>query len=240
MQQCDMCHPPQLVSYRCLSAAIGQSVMALSSLCPCPHTTHHHHITLHHRAQSVVGLAAGRAGQRSQSCSSAPRPGPPRPQHRTRHGLSFSLSAPARPSPAAAPGGSRTPHSHDHTYPAVCWLASMQSPPGPSTTTIAPCKGPQLQEVWRGRGGALLEAAQPSPHLAPQRRAGRAGAGTGRTQQQPNNSGEGKSSQKHNPHNFCTPDPSQPEQGAFTGGVGEASLGFTVWGGTFSRVRRNL
>ena len=178
MQQCDMCHPPpasQLPLPRSYNGTechgIVQTV-SMSSLCPCPHTTHN---PTHHGAQSVVGLAAGRAGQRSQSCSSAPRPGPPRPQHGTRHGLSFSLSAPARPSPAAAPGGSRTPHSHDPTYPAVCWLASMQSPPGPSTTTITPCKGCSCRRC--GGGGAGPCWRQPSPAPTWHRSAGQGGPG---------------------------------------------------------------
>ena len=176
MQQCDMCHPPQLVSYRCLAATMGQSVMALSRLCPCPHTTHHHHITLHHRAQSVVGLAAGRAGQRSQSCSSAPRPGPPRPQHGTRHGLSFSLSAPARPSPAAAPGGSRTPHSHDptHILQSAAWPAcSHRRAPAPPPSP--PARGRSCRRC--GGGGAGPCWRQPSPAPTWHRSAGQGGPG---------------------------------------------------------------
>lgn len=150
--------------------------MALSRLCPCPHTTHHHHITLHHGAQSVVGLAAGRAGQRSQSCSSAPRPGPPRPQHGTRHGLSFSLSAPARPSPAAAPGGSRTPHSHDPTHilqsagwPACSHRRAPAPPPSP------PARGRSCRRC--GGGGAGPCWRQPSPAPTWHRSAGQGGPG---------------------------------------------------------------
>ena len=166
---------PQLVSYRCLAATMGQSVMALSRLCPCPHTTHHHHITPHPGAQSVVGLAAGRAGQRSQSCSSAPRPGPPRPQHGTRHGLSFSLSAPARPRRRAGPA-LRTPHSHDPTHilqsagwPACSHRRAPAPPPSP------PARGRSCRRC--GGGGAGPCWRQPSPAPTWHRSAGQGGPG---------------------------------------------------------------
>ena len=183
-----------------------------------------------HGAQPVVGLAAGRAGQRSQSCSSAPRPGPPRPQHGTRHGLSFSLSAPGPPQPGR--GAVRVPHSalarpHISCSPLAGHHAVTA---GPQQGHHHPLLRVRLQEAWRGRGPA---GGSPAATWPPQRWAGRAGAGTGRTQQQPNSSGEGKSSQKHNPHNFCTPDPPQPGQGTFTGGVGEAGLASLSGAGHF-------
>ena len=142
MQQCDMCHPPQLVSYRCLAAAMGQSVMALSRLCPCPHTTHHHHITPH-TTEPSQWWAWQRAGPGSAANPAAPRPAPARPGPSTAPDTAFRFHCPPQPAPARprrrAGPALRTPHSHDPTYPAVGWLASMQSPPGPSTTTIAPC-----------------------------------------------------------------------------------------------------
>ena len=221
---------PQLVSYSCLAATMGQSVMTLSRLCPCPHTTYNIQHNPTHGAQPVVGLAAGRAGQRSQSCSSAPRPGPPRPQHGTRHGLSFSLSAPGPPQPGR--GAVRVPHSalarpHISCSPLAGHHAVTA---GPQQGHHHPLLRVRLQEAWRGRGPA---GGSPAATWPPQRWAGRAGAGTGRTQQQPNSSGEGKSSQKHNPHNFCTPDPPQPGQGTFTGGVGEAGLASLSGAGHF-------
>ena len=237
MQQCDMCHPPpasQLPLPRSYNGTGCHGIVQTVSM-----STHNtppsHNPTSRSPVSGRPGSGPGRAAQPILQLRAPPRPAPAPARHQTRPFVFI-----VRPSPAAAPGGSRTPHSHDptHILQSAGWPAcSHRRAPAPPPS---PPAGMQLQEVWRGRGGALLEAAQPSPHLAPQRGAGRAGAGTGRTQQQPNNSGEGKSSQKHNPHNFCTPDPPQPGQGAFTGGVGEASLGFTVWGGTFSRVRRNL
>ena len=146
--------------------------MALSRLCPCPHTTHHHHITPHPGAQSVVGLAAGRAGQRSQSCSSAPRPGPPRPQHSTRHGLSFSLSAPARPRRRAGPAlrTRTTPHIS-------CSLLAGQHAvtAGPQHHHHRPLQGCSCRRC--GGGGAGPCWRQPSPAPTWHRSAGQGGPG---------------------------------------------------------------
>ena len=165
---------PQLVSYSCLAATMGQSVMTLSRLCPCPHTTYNIQHNPTHGAQPVVGLAAGRAGQRSQSCSSAPRPGPPRPQHGTRHGLSFSLSAPGPPQPGR--GAVRVPHSalarpHISCSPLAGHHAVTA---GPQQGHHHPLLRVRLQEAWRGRGPAGGSPAQPPPG---HRSAGQGGPG---------------------------------------------------------------
>ena len=163
----------QLVSYSCLAATMGQSVMTLSRLCPCPHTTYNIQHNPTHGAQPVVGLAAGRAGQRSQSCSSAPRPGPPRPQHGTRHGLSFSLSAPGPPQPGR--GAVRVPHSalarpHISCSPLAGHHAVTA---GPQQGHHHPLLRVRLQEAWRGRGPAGGSPAQPHLATAALGRAGR-------------------------------------------------------------------
>ena len=134
------------------------------------------HNIQHNPTEPSQWWAWQRAGPGSAANPAAPRPAPARPGPSTAPDTAFRFHCPprARPSPAAAPCGSRTPHSHDPTYPAVRWLATMQSPPGPSRAIITPCSGCGCR--GRGGGGALLEAAQPSRHLATAA-LGRAGRG---------------------------------------------------------------
>ena len=132
------------------------------------------HNIQHNPTEPSQWWAWQRAGPGSAANPAAPRPAPARPGPSTAPDTAFRFHCPprARPSPAAAPCGSRTPHSHDPTYPAVRWLATMQSPPGPSRAIITPCSGCGCRR--RGGGGALLEAAQPPPG---HRSAGQGGPG---------------------------------------------------------------
>ena len=173
MQQCDMCHPPPASQLPLPSSYNGTKCHGIvQTVSMSTHNTPPSHNPTHHGAQSVVGLAAGRAGQRSQSCSSAPRPGPPRPQHGTRHGLSFSLSAPARPRRRAGPAlrTRTTPHIS-------CSLLAGQHAVtgGPQHHHHRPLLGAAAAGgvAGAGRGPAGGSPAQPPPGTAARGRAGR-------------------------------------------------------------------
>ena len=172
MQQCDTCHPPQLVSYRCLAATMGQSVMALSSLCPCPHTTHHHHITPLITEPSRW-WAWQRAGPGSAANPAAPRPAPARPGPSTAPDTAFRFHCPPQP----GRGAGRVPHSALARPHISCSLLAGQHAvtAGPQHHHHRPLLGAAAAGgvAGAGRGPAGGSPAQPPPGTAARGRAGR-------------------------------------------------------------------
>ena len=174
MQQCATL--PQLVSYLCLAAAMGHSVMALSRLCPCPHTTHHHHITLHITEPSQW-WAWQRAGPGSAANPAAPRPAPARPGPSTAPDTAFRFHCPPQPAPAR-PRRRAGPALRTRTTPHIsCSLLAGQHAvtAGPQHHHHRPLQGAAAAGgvAGAGRGPAGGSPAQPPPGTAARGRAGR-------------------------------------------------------------------
>ena len=176
MQQCDMCHPPpasQLPLPRSYNGTKCHGIVQTVSM-----STHNtppsHNPTPQSPVSGGPGSGPGRAAQPILQLRAPPRPAPAPARHQTRPFVFIVRPSPPQP----GRGAGRVPHSalaRPHTYPAVCWLASMQSPPGPSTTTIAPCKGCSCRRC--GGGGAGPCWRQPSPAPTWHRSAGQGGPG---------------------------------------------------------------
>ena len=173
MQQCDMCHPPPASQLPLPSSYNGTECHGIVQLVSM--STHNtppsHNPTSRSPVSGGPGSGPGRAAQPILQLRAPPRPAPAPARHQTRPFVFI-----VRPSPAAAPGGSRTPHSHDptHILQSAAWPAcSHRRAPAPPPSP--PARGRSCRRC--GGGGAGPCWRQPSPAPTWHRSAGQGGPG---------------------------------------------------------------
>ena len=160
---------PQLVSSSCLAATMGQSVMTLSRLCPCPHTTYN--TTPRSPVSGGPGSGPGRAAQPILQLRAPPRPAPAPARHQTRPFVFIVRPGPAPARPRRRAGPALRTRTTPHILQSAGWppCSHRRAPAGPSSP-------PAPGAAAGGVAGAGPCWRQPSRHLATAA-LGRAGRG---------------------------------------------------------------